>query len=67
MKKETFEYFAHPVFKYKLENYLNHNKILIEYINPFVIVIDCAMGILSFKVMILALIILKKFISIVLI
>ena len=33
MKKKTFEYFAHPVFKYKLEDYSNHNKLLIEYIN----------------------------------
>ena len=33
MKKEIFEYFAHPVFKYKLDDYSNHNKILIEYIN----------------------------------
>ena len=33
MKKKIFEYFAHPVFKYKLEDYSNHNKLLIEYIN----------------------------------
>ena len=33
MKKEIFEYFAHPVFKFKVENYSNHNKILLEYIN----------------------------------
>ena len=33
MKKKIFEYFAHPVFKYKLEDYSNHNKLLIKYIN----------------------------------
>ena len=32
MKKKIFEYFAHPVFKYKVEDYLNHNKILEKYI-----------------------------------
>ena len=33
MKKKIFEYFAHPVFKYKVEDYINENKILIKYIN----------------------------------
>ena len=33
MKKKIFEYFAHPVFKYKVEDYINQNKILIKYIN----------------------------------
>ncbi len=33
MKKKIFEYFAHPIFKYKLENYSEHNKILRKYIH----------------------------------
>ena len=32
MKKKVFEYFAHPVFKYKVKDYSNHNKILEKYI-----------------------------------
>ena len=28
MEKKIFEYFAHPVFKYKVEDYSNQNKIL---------------------------------------
>ena len=32
MEKKIFEYFAHPVFKYKVEDYSNQNKILEKYI-----------------------------------
>ena len=32
MMREIFEYFPHPVFKYKLENYKSHNKELSKYI-----------------------------------
>ena len=32
MKKKVFEYFAHPVFQYKVENYENHNEALLKYI-----------------------------------
>ena len=32
MKKKVFEYFPHPIFQYKLENYQSHNKELLEYI-----------------------------------
>tara|TARA_B100000989_G_scaffold127334_1_gene94527 strand:+ start:1327 stop:1929 length:603 start_codon:yes stop_codon:yes gene_type:complete len=33
MKKKVFEYFPHPVFKYKVDNYSNHNKTLMNYIH----------------------------------
>ncbi len=32
MKKKIYEYFAHPVFKYKVKDYSNHNKLLEKYI-----------------------------------
>ena len=32
MEKKLFEYFAHPVFQYKVENYEKHNKALLKYI-----------------------------------
>ena len=32
MKKEIFEYFAHPVFKYQVEDFSNQNKILEKFI-----------------------------------
>ena len=32
MKKKIFEYFPHPVFQYKLENYEEQNKKLLKYI-----------------------------------
>ena len=30
MEKKLFEYFAHPVFQYKVENYENHNEGIIK-------------------------------------
>ena len=32
MKKKVFEYFPHPVFHYKVENYAQHNEELSNYI-----------------------------------